>query len=358
MSNAIFNKLISKYLKILPSRFKEVICRRYGIDSNVYTLEAIGGKMGITRERVRQIEEAALKKLASSPNKEIVAPIVDWAYNHLSLVGGVRTEKDFFNEASQVLFPNIKADKAKNFFSLALTASSDKFQYLPENKDLEKGWYLKKEDKEKALEFLKYAEKEVKNYSRPLPPVDFSALIREAALRHGIDSETVALAHLNFSKKFGLNILGEFGLNNWDEINPRGVREKAYLIFRREKKPLHFVELSKIINGVSDWPKKVHYQTIHNELIKDPRFILIGRGIYALKEWGYEAGTVSEIVKKILQQKGALPPTEIINLVKEQRIIRENTILLNLQNKNLFVRLADGSYGLKGGKKRYKIQEV
>ncbi len=351
-------KLIGKFLKNIPPRFKEVICRRYGIGENAYTLEAIGKKMKITRERVRQIEEAALKKLSASPNRILIEPMINWAYEHLNSFGGIRQEKIFFREFAYSMFPRANEDGAKRFFSLIL-AASDKFRDLPENKEMEKGWYLADENKEKALQFLKYIEKEIKNSNRPVPQSDFNILIREAASKCGIISENIALSYLNLSKKFGLNILDEFGLNNCPEINPRGVREKAYLIFRREKQPLHFIQLAKVINNVPQWPKKVHYQTIHNELIKDPRFVLVGRGMYALKEWGYEPGTVSDILKKILSQKGMLPADELIKLVKEQRFIKENTILLGLQNKNIFCRLPDGNYRLKrGSKKSEPIREA
>jgi RNA polymerase primary sigma factor len=52
-------------LKALSDREAEIIRLRFGIDSNEpKTLEEVGKKFGITRERVRQIEAAALKKLA------------------------------------------------------------------------------------------------------------------------------------------------------------------------------------------------------------------------------------------------------------------------------------------------------
>jgi len=288
----------------------------------------------------------------------LIQPIIDWAYNYLDSAGGIRREDLFLKEAASVVFPNVKQEKAQNFLSLIFSVS-EKFNFLEENKELQKSWYLKDENKEKALQFLKYIEKEVKNFGHPLGDEKFAELIREASIKHNIISENVALSYLDISKKFGKNILGEFGLVNWPEINPRGVREKAHLIFKREKKPLHFVELANLINNVPQWPRKVHCQTIHNELIKDQRFVLVGRGTYALKEWGYEEGTVSDVIKNLLLKKGPLEASEVIRLVKEQRFIKENTILLNLQDKNLFCRLSDGRYILKkGGKKKYAIQGV
>ena len=51
---------------------------------------------------------------------------------------------------------------------------------------------------------------------------------------------------------------------------------------------MHFKEVAEAISKT--FGKKTHYATCHNELIKDSRFVLVGRGMYALAEWGYQAG--------------------------------------------------------------------
>jgi len=88
-------------------------------------------------------------------------------------------------------------------------------------------------------------------------------------------------------------------------------------------------------------------QAIHNELIKDPRFVLIGRGIYALSSWGYKKGTISDTIKSILE-KSETPLTreEIVKQVLKVRKVKETTILLNLQNKALFKKIGKNSYTL------------
>jgi RNA polymerase primary sigma factor len=51
-------------LELLPHREALVLRLRYGLESGkVHTLKEIGEKMGITRERVRQIEAQALRRL-------------------------------------------------------------------------------------------------------------------------------------------------------------------------------------------------------------------------------------------------------------------------------------------------------
>ncbi len=55
---------IEKFLRFLNPREKTILIMRFGLyDSEPYTLEVVAKKFGITRERVRQIEEGALKKI-------------------------------------------------------------------------------------------------------------------------------------------------------------------------------------------------------------------------------------------------------------------------------------------------------
>ena len=109
--------------------------------------------------------------------------------------------------------------------------------------------------------------------------------------------------------------------------------------------PLHFKEIANNICTLGIDKKPAHVQTVHNELIKDGRFVLVGRGVYALREHGYEPGTVREVITRLLKERGPLDSTEVVRLVNQKRFLKENTILLNLQNRRHFKRLEDGRYG-------------
>jgi DNA-directed RNA polymerase delta subunit len=105
---------------------------------------------------------------------------------------------------------------------------------------------------------------------------------------------------------------------------------------------MHFKEVAGNINEL--FGHKAHIATTHNELIKDPRFVLVGRGLYALSEWGYTAGVVKEVLREILEAEGPLSREEIIDKVRKERYVKDNTILVNLQDNNLFKKLANGTY--------------
>ena len=153
--------------------------------------------------------------------------------------------------------------------------------------------------------------------------------------------------YASISKQFSANVFGEVGLVSWPEVTPRVVRDKAYLVLRRKCKPLHFEEIANLVTELGIDSKKTHPQTVHNELIKDGRFVLVGRGLYALREHGFEGGTVKEVIEKLLKSRGPLSSKEVVRLVNERKILKENTILLNLQSRKHFKRIEDGRYHIR-----------
>jgi DNA-directed RNA polymerase delta subunit len=94
--------------------------------------------------------------------------------------------------------------------------------------------------------------------------------------------------------------------------------------------------------------KKTYPQTVHNELIKDGRFVLVGRGTYALSEWGYVPGTIKDIITKILaDQSEPLHKDEVVKQVLAQRLVAKNTVLMNLNNKKHFDKDSSDKYFLR-----------
>ena len=66
-------RLLDEWLRCLSPREQEVIRLRYGLgDAEPQTLEGIGKVFGVTRERIRQIEMGALRKLRRLSAKQRV----------------------------------------------------------------------------------------------------------------------------------------------------------------------------------------------------------------------------------------------------------------------------------------------
>jgi len=345
-----YQKTVNSLLKTLPDRGKEVLERRYGIVSGeAETLEAIGEDFGVTRERVRQIEEAAFGQLRKSDSIKDIEDIFKYLYKHLSDHGEHRREERFLSD-----FAYQKSSPAMLF----LLDLSSYFSRRNETKKHHTFWTVNTDRINHLEKFVDTVEDYLADISKPLDSVTFWKEMERLARREKLSLSKKALeSWLDISKAIIHNRFNEWGLAEWPEIVPRSVGDKAYIVLQKETKPLHFVDIVERMNKVHFIPgenlsknyqratRPAHVQTVHNELIKDKRFVLVGRGIYALAEWGYEPGTVKEVLSKILKDAGSpLPINKIMAQVAKVRVVKPNTILLNLQNKRLFTRTSRGEY--------------
>lgn len=337
------DKIVNSLWNHLDDRQQEILSGRFGFGKydEAQTLATLGSKYGITRERVRQIETGALQSLRSiySSHPEVVE-FAARSRKYLKNSGGLAHRGDFF-KYHQSFLENLR----ENHLDLLLETSTA-FCFYPEDKDFWPFFYSDAESMDKAKEFiaewvsvLKPRKDEMlspENYAS-----QFSIFVRRKKL-----NPAHAENYVKVSKKFHRNSYGDIGLSEWPEVKPETIRDYIYIVLRKEKKPLHFVEIAKIINDRGS-AKKALNATVHNELIKDPRFVLVGRGIYGLSEHGYRPGTAREVIKAILGEKGPMRTREIIDAVQKERFFKPNTVLVNLQNKNYFVRRHDGTYQAK-----------
>ena len=321
-----YQKICEDLLKDLPDRQREVISRRFGLTrgqeaAEFETLESIGEDFGVTRERVRQIEEDGLGRIKQKMGK--YEKVFQSYSRHLKKFGGLRKESTLLEELGG------KEYQPQACFLLTIGKG---FERGGETEEFYPVWFVDKNSVSTARKVVASLYGKLKKINKPLPPKD----LKEVS---SIDEDAL-FSYLEASKKIQNNDEGLFGLREWPEINPRGVKDRAYLAFKKAQKPLHFKEVAGMIQGSL-------VQTVHNELIRDPRFVLVGRGIYALSEWGYAPGEVKEVIFKTLKEKGPLTKEEVLKIVLGQRLVKENTVLLNLSNKNYFLRDTQGRYKVK-----------
>lgn len=348
--------ILKQLFQRLPKRTREVLVRRVGLKNNrPETLEAIGRDFGVTRERVRQVEESGVRLMRSNglpaEMKEFEAAIV----RHLENFNGVREEGRLLPELKFIFNDRHPASPSRIKFLLGL---SEKFVYVPETAKYCAFWADSPESAKIVLKFIDFLVKEMRKSRQPISVDELESFVKKvslAALAKSLSSG-ILLSYFSLSRELALNPFGEFGLTSWSEIVPKGVRDRAYRVIRQQRRPIHFRELASLLNGHAQlasnfhpaWQKDIETQTVHNELIKDPNFVLVGRGFYALKEWGYEAGTVKDVLASIIRKsKRPLAKNELISQVKAQRLVQENTILINLQDRRIFERLHDGRYRLR-----------
>ncbi len=341
MAEQNFKNLLKDIVSILNPRTREVIEKRFGLSSSrEQTLEAIGKHFGITRERVRQVESEGLKQLSRDAVTAKLEPVFQLVGNHLKACGGIRREDMLLKELGSILLPDEK--NPENAVNFVLALGKKRMVYFEGNDNLHPAWSHNAGVCKDAAELASAVKKYIASSNKLLShDAMINALKTEAAKMANLNSEPASLvSYLSLSRHISKNPFGEWGLAQSPEVSPRGVKDKAYLVLKREQNPLHFRQVCDLINKTSFGTRKAHPQTVHNELIKDSRFVLVGRGTYALRDWGYEPGTVKDVMVNVLKKAGgALSKEEIIKQVLSRRMVKENTILLNLQNRKTFKKL-------------------
>lgn len=337
-TNTIENAIKGSLSIIEQDREREIISRRFGLSGQKETLEQIGELLNITRERVRQLEKAILVRLRIGAEEGQIAELAateKLIIRNLTELGRVARTTDLADR----LYGH-KASAAERAKLTFIASISKNLTALDEN-DL---YYS-------AIGIAEYGDAKVvhskvdeiveviKKHKEPMTIDQLDEVLDYEHPDHikAIASISKLLASLN----------GLWGLAKWPTVNPRNIRDKIFVVLEAKKEPMHFSEIADAISKSEFRRKNVTIQAIHNELIKDSRFILIGRGIYALSSWGYTRGTVSDIIKHVLKEAGEpLTREEIVKRVLRARKVKETTVLLNLQNKQLFSKVDKDTYTL------------
>jgi len=332
-------QVTKKLISVLPERSQDVVLRRFGLgkDSQRQTLEAIGETYGITRERVRQIENHALKSISKSEEYLKEQQAIKELENLVTSLGGIVSEEDLLSHVA-------KDEETQNHVHFILVVGHP-FNKEKEDANFKHRWHIDKDLAEKVHKAIKkiYSNLSDEDLLSEKDIMDsFIGHLDEVSER--FKSEEIIKRWLSISKGINKNPLGEWGKSESPNVRLKGVRDYAYLVLREHGSPMHFSEVAKRIEKV--FGKKAHRATTHNELIKDGRFILVGRGLYALKEWGYKEGVVKEVIADILKNEGPLTKEEIIERVLTERYVKPNTVMVNLQDKNIFKKNKDNTYSL------------
>lgn len=317
-------------------REREIIARRFGLYDRKETLEQIGELLGITRERVRQLEKAIMirLRLAAEGGLPHVDNLEKHFIRHLHDLGRVAKINDLTEVSSATATDRDRAHVA--FIAeiaprLTVVEENDRYNHSVGIAEFPDEAQIKKH--------VDTIVQTIKKHGEPLTVEDL-----HGKLDHDHPNHVRALASV--SKQLS-TLKDNWGLSKWPTVNPKNIRDKIYVILQESGKPLHFGDIAKAIKASDFRRKDVTTQAIHNELIKDGRFVLIGRGIYALKDWGYKKGTVADIISDILKKEGGpLHRDEIVKRVLKHRQVKETTILLNLQGKQHFARVAKATYDL------------
>ncbi len=330
-------QVTKKILSPLRDRSLDIVKSRFGlgVESERKTLEAIGEKYGITRERVRQIEQAALNMIKKSEEYKNEKQTFDELKGIVSELGGLVSEEELLGSMA-------KDEETQNHIHFYLVLGDD-FTKHREDDDFVSRWSINQELSEQVHVSLKNLYTNLSD-TEIIPEGEIVNRFLDELKKINVEirDEEVAKRWLTLSKNVKKNPLGEWGKSGASGVKARGIKDFAYLMMRKHGSPMHFREVAKAVTNTFD--KKCHTATCHNELIKDKRFVLVGRGMYALSEWGYKPGVVRDVIKEILKREGSLTKEEVVDKVLKERYLKKNTILVNLQNPKYFKKNKDKTY--------------
>ncbi len=322
---------------IEQEREREIVSRRFGLFDRKETLEQIGELLGITRERVRQLEKAIIIKLRSKAEQGQLPHLSEISAAFLTNLHEVGDLARVSNLSARLTKDNNRLDQSRVAFLAEL---------CPELIVIEENDFLYHAVGVKSVFDDKKVKTNIDKIINVVTAFGEPTDIEKIATETGVSDTKQAAALASVSKQLA-TLNGRWGLVKWPMVNPKNIRDKIYVILKENGKHMHFNEIAAAIKESDFKRKDVTTQAIHNELIKDKRFVLIGRGIYALREWGYSKGTVADIIADVLRKEGKpLHRDEIVKRVLKSRFVKETTILLNLQGKSQFKRVAKATYKL------------
>ncbi len=341
---------VAALLKLLTNKEEDVLRRRYGLNGKTkQTLEEIGQFYNLTRERIRQIESTAVKKIRGLKNfRELIEPIDQTIKTVIERDGGAISKDRLLEQLFEFSTDTPIARQSVMFILSRLLTKQ--FIAQPENDYFCASWYLPTCSLEQVRQVI---DRLVANITAKGEPMTEKELIQSYRQKHPAGpsepeaNDQALIGYATMSQKISRNPFGDYGLSEWGTIVPRRMNDKIYLILKKEGKPMHFTKIAERINKIHFDNRKAYPPTIHNELILNDRYVLVGRGIYALKEWGYKPGVVADVIVEILKKSSEpLSREQIVEAVLKQRLVKKNTIHLALTDQKRFTKTSDGHFRL------------
>ncbi len=350
VSKLNLTEIIEDMFLVLTSKEKDVIIKRFSLDNKPkQTLEKIGQFFSVTRERIRQIEKIALGKLRRTAINTKLSIINKLAHEILMKTGGVLLEEKLTAEILNNISSTQEIDAS--IIKLALNINPEIIKSDKTN-IFKPFWRFQNISIEDIKNVVETGTSVLQKKGDVIEDSKLAELIMAEMSHKGKKySPEMVLFTIEVDKRVKKLKEGGFGLLIWRHINPRSIRDKAYIVLKKIGNPLHFVDIANKIAETGFDKKVVTTQAVHNELIRYEQFVLVGRGLYALKEWGYKKGTVADVIEDLLRKKNPLTKQEIIQGVLKQRQVKKGTISLNLQKNRQFVRVGRAVYQLDENKK-------
>ncbi len=342
LDNKKIESSFQNVLESLSDKEKSVLENRVWVNWERLTLASIWKKFSptITRERVRQIENSGIKKLWRIITNTDLVIIQSKSKELIELNWWLIWKPKLINELIKSL--NLPSNINSHIIEIVVQADYDLLKSKP-RLWTETYFHVPKISKQLVESIHSEAIKILKKRRDVMQQVSLYEQVKS-----NLKVECSITLINSIMDVFEDIVTWEnnlIGLERWKILNPKTLKDKAIYIMKKEKVPMHFIDVSNKISEHLN--EKVKINTIHNELIRNNEFVLIWRWLYALKEWGFKSWTVLDVIIETLKKKGEAMNTEdIIKSVLKVRDVKKTTIYMNLQNKFVIKRVWRNYYDL------------
>ena len=329
-------KPVDNALKLLKEQQRYIIVSRFELNGKKkQSLQEIADGFQLTRERVRQIQVSAIERLRKDDCVALLSKTIKLLEETLEECGSVATEERICNVCNL-------ANKKERGYARLLLEIGDSFNKQKISKEMNSFWYTSENKKNEAERIISSLNKEIfRNVDVIYKYKDVVNLINKVSSKN-IKNNKEYVSLLDISLFLKRNKEGEWGHYKNPQISLKGISGYISLVLSNAGEPLHFEEISRRISELKG--KKCYLGSCHNELVRSNKFFLVGRGLYVMNGMGYESGTISEVLIKIIKENGSITQEKAVEIVKKKKIVKEKSIRQNLLNKKYFTKNKEGKY--------------
>jgi hypothetical protein len=278
-ASASLQEVLDAIFSSLKERERRVIEWRYGsLEGDPATLAEIGQEFGLTRERVRQIVQACLAKLAAESERRRRRPLLECIRRGLEESGGISREHDLAR-AVQGCFPPPHPDLGAALRVL-LEIEPD---YQPAGLRV---WALRELRPEQIAAIQDRFHARLRTAGRPLAEDDLLESVAADRAEDRPHSAAFLLGCLCTDRRIARTEEGLFGLVEWQWLLPHSLDDYIYLALRAAGRPRHYLWITEQVNSLLPDGESVSPRDVHTSLLEQSgRFVRAREGTYTLSEW-------------------------------------------------------------------------
>lgn len=337
----------------------DLLTKRIGLsESKIYTLQEIGDFLGITRERVRQLEKQALERLAclidGSDKKCKPSPRITNAFRQYK--SSLREDRTILLEADicqvyKSLFAEVGEDDKEDNIKL-LMASFD-FEFV-ESKELTTKGFSKNcwltDSALNAKNINSHQKVIVGLLQQTVTPITFFELVVlvKKKLKKALRAEDIRNILRTLEEIIEVN-------DHRVQVNIqhlKSIADRAYRVLWERNERMMSNEIVREINRqmiLSYSRNRTNMRSLVSQLAVDKRFTSIGKRGWVLSAWkGYDPRSIVDLMTESISLKDAPTPVQkIISYVKDiQPDVKDSSIRSYLSQKNRFTQTSNTEYAL------------